>query len=199
MGLVGFYNVPLLDQAATAPLHHVWTDGQISVHPQRPTSNLKTGGHIQGESEAAWERLGSVASHLREVEGVVAGRKTLRLHDGKRVRVSGQSCSVFLPTLTVCLGRGQQVMPGAAASTHLPDAQTSHWTLRPCRSSRPPQSIVVCRQRLRADRARAQFQHDEGAPRELSIVLERKQRTKVRHTHGKPQIWSRLNTMCFIA
>lgn len=76
-------------------------------------------------------------------------------------------------------------MPGAAASAHLPDAQTSHWTLRPCRSSRPPQSIVVCGQRLRADRARAQFQHDEGAPRELSIVLERKQRTRVRHTLRK--------------
>lgn len=167
MSLVGFHDVPLLDQAATAPLHHIWTDGQISVRPQRPAGNLQSGGHVQGESEAAGVRRGSVAGHLREVEGVVAGGETLRLRVGTRpgehlARVSGQSCSVLLPAFAVRFGRGQQVMPGSAASAHLPDGQTSPWTLRP---PPPPQGIVVCRQRLRADRARAQFQHDEGTAR----------------------------------
>lgn len=80
---------------------------------------------------------------------------------------------MLLPTLTVRWGRRKDVMSGAAASTHLPHAQTNHWTLCPRWGSRSPQSIVVPCQRLRAGRTGAQFQHDGKTARDLSIVLQK--------------------------
>lgn len=140
VSLVGFDDVFLLDQAASASLNHVWTYCQISVQPQQPPTHVERGGHVEGEAETVGVRRGGW-----EVEGVEAGRETLGLHEGAGVgkRTGASGSAVLLPALTVRWDRGEDVTPWGSASAHLAHGRTDSRALRLCRGSRSNRNNVV--------------------------------------------------------